>query len=767
MMHNRWFHRPRLHSPAPGNTRRVEWLELFYDLIYVAAIIQLGNGLSNNPGLTGTLIFAGLFVPVWSAWTSFTFLSNRFIVDDFVHRLMVFGQMFAIGAMAVNVGGVWQGEPDGFALCYAIVRLFLVAMYTRMWRHGEGGAALARRNAIGFAVGASLWTISVFVPQPWSYLLWGAALMVDFAVPLNRRSRQVSLRHPPDVLHMAERYGLLTIIVLGESFVKVLSQGAADGWSADFALMGALALLITFSLWWLYFDDVAGSRIRPGELTPFVWVYSHLPLTLGVTAVGVAIKKAALMDPMAPGYGKYRWLLCGTLAVVLLSVAVLDKITERRVSDVDDRHRIIARVASAVAVLLLAAVGDFMTAALFVGLVTVICVAQVIIDLLMAPMADPHEAHHESPLLFGGAFSGDEEAAEENAQQGLRRVRDTSQFVRKGTPSELRSDLYFHLMEGTWRRLFVIVLTAYIFINLIFGALYLLDDADGIAGLVNLGPDGEPLPRRFADAFFFSVQTLSTIGYGAMSPMSDYANTLVTIQAVVGVAFTALTTGLVFAKAARPRASALFSRVLTIRQYDGKPTLIFRVGNARGNEVVEATMRLVAVTEEVSSDGTKMRRLRDLKLVRDNSPLFVLSWTVMHVIDEDSPLWGCDMESLEKTLVTLSASMIGFDPTYAQNVHARHLFHPEDIRWGHRFVDVLDTEHAHGLLIDYGKFHDTRSDPDVWPDLPYLEKPAFSRFVPGQQGPVSEEDADQHADDGGALDGASDSGRESVEDEEP
>lgn len=757
MMHNRWLHRPRLHSPAPGNTRRVEWLELFYDLIYVAAIIQLGNGLSNHPGLTGTLIFAGLFVPVWSAWTAFTFLSNRFIVDDFVHRLMVFGQMFAIGAMAVNVGDVFEGHPDGFALCYAIVRWLLVAMYVRMWRHGKGGTQLARRNALGFAVGAVLWTLSVVVPEPWNYLMWGAALLIDFAVPLNRRSRQVSLRFPPDVLHMAERYGLLTIIVLGESFVKVLSQGAADGWSADFALMGALALLITFSLWWLYFDDVAGSRIRVGELTPFIWVYVHLPLTLGVTAVGVAIKKAALMDPMAPGYGKYRWLLCGTLALVLLSVAALDQITERRVSDVNDRHRVIARLSSAGAVLLLAAVGDFMTAALFVGLVTVICVTQVVIDLLMAPMADPHEAHHESPLLFGGAHQhDDDEAGEEHVQEGLRRVRDPSQFIRKGTPSELRSDLYFHLMEGSWRRLFVIVLTAYIFINLIFAALYLLDDPGGIDGLLHLGPDGEPLPPRFADAFFFSVQTLSTIGYGAMSPSSDYANTLVTVQAVVGVAFTALTTGLVFAKAARPRASALFSRVLCIRQYDGRPTLIFRVGNARGNEVVEATMRLVAVTEETSSDGTKMRRMRDLKLVRDNSPLFVLSWTVMHVIDEESPLWGCDMDSLEKTLVTLSASMIGFDPTYAQNVHARHLYHPSEFRWGHRFVDVLDTEHAHGLLIDYGKFHDTRSDPDVWPDLPYLEAPAFSRFVPGQQGPAVGADASDAAAATPDADGADD-----------
>lgn len=739
MMHNRWFHRPRLHSPAPGNTRRVEWLELFYDLIYVAAFIQLGNGLSTHPGFGGMLIFAGLFVPIWSAWTAFTFLSNRFIVDDFAHRLLVFAQMFAIGAMAVSVGDVFEGRPDGFALAYAVVRWLLVALYVRMWLHGSGGRFLARRNALGFGVGAIMWTISVFVPQPWNYLMWGLGLLIDFAVPMNRRSRQLALRFPPDALHMAERYGLLTIIVLGESFVKVLSEGAAQGWSADFAMMGALALLITFSLWWIYFDDVAGSRLRQGTLGPFVWIYTHLPLTLGITAVGVSIKKAALMDPMASGatygYEKYRWMLCGTLALVLLSVAVLDVVTERRVSDVRDRHRVLSRVASASAVLLLAAVGTFMPPLLFVAIVTVICMAQVIIDLLMAPMADPHEAHHESPVLFGAAGEQDElPDAPPTSAARFRRIRDPSDFVRRGTPTELRSDLYFHLMEGSWLRLFVMVVLVYVFINVIFGALYLLEE-NGIAGMAR---------PNYVDAFFFSVQTISTIGYGALSPGSTYANTLVTLEAMLGVAFAALTTGLVFAKAARPRPSALFSRTICIQQYQGKPTLMFRVGNARGNEVVEASIRVVALVDSVSDEGVEMRRLADLKLVRDNSPLFVLSWTVMHVIDEDSPLWGCDVESLDRTLVGLTATMIGFDVTYAQNTHARYIYHPADFRWGHRFEDVISNT-AEGLMIDYTHFHTTTSDPEVWPDLPYLEAPAYSPFVPGQRPPGADdlEDADE------------------------
>lgn len=714
-MHNRWFHRPRLHSPAPGNARRVEWLELFYDLIYVAAIIQLGNGLSDHPGFDGMLVFAGLFVPIWSAWTAFTFFSNRFIVDDFVHRLLVFGQMFAIGAMGVAVGDVFEGRPQNFAIAYGAVRLLLAGLYLRTWLHAEGGKHLARRNALGFGLGALLWCGSVLAPEPWIYILWGIALVIDFAVPLNRRSRMLSLRFPPDVLHMSERYGLLTIIVLGESFVKVLSQGAADGFSAAFAGMGALALLITFSLWWIYFDDVAGSRIKKGELTPFVWIYTHLPLTLGVTAVGVAIKKAALMDPALPGGAKYRWLLCGTLALVLLCVALIDHITERRVSEVDDRHRVVTRVASAGAVLLLAAVGGFMSAAVFVGLVTVLCVAQVVIDLLMAPMADPHEAHHESPRLFDDAHDDVEPSPPSLDRAGFRRVRDPSEFIRKGTPSELRADLYFHLMEGTWRQLFALVLGAYLFINVVFAALYLLDDAGGVAGMAQ---------PSFSQAFFFSVQTISTIGYGVMAPASAYANTLMTIEAVLGMLFVALTTGLVFAKAARPRSSTLFSRRVCIQQYEGKPTLIFRVGNARGNEVVEASMRVVALKEQVSPEGVRMRRLADLKLVRDNSPLFVLSWSVMHVIDENSPLWGIPPEGLDDALVGMTASMTGYDATYAQTTHARYIYHPGDFRWGHRFVDVIEMDAHNRMTIDYRKFHDTVADPAVAPNLPYLPETA-------------------------------------------
>lgn len=704
-MHNRWFHQPRLHCPRAGNARRVEWLELFYDLIYVAAFIQLGNALSAAPGTIGVLTFAALFVPIWSAWTAFTFFSNRFIVDDFVHRLLVFAQMFAIGGMAICVGDVFVGRPQGFALCYALVRLAIVALYARTWAHARDGQALALRNTIGFGIGALLWLASIAVPHPWVFLMWGAAVLIDFAVPLNRRARADSMRNPPDVLHMAERYGLLTIIVLGEGFVKVVSAGADTGLNANLVGMGALALLVTFSLWWLYFDDVAGSRIKKGELTAFVWIYTHLPLTLAITVVGVGLKKAALMDPSVAGTAKYRWLLCGALALVFACVAILDHVTERRVAEAKDEHRVNTRALSTVVLLLLAPAGAFMPAWVFIGLVTLICMAQVIIDLAMAPFADPHEAHHESPRLFGEPPDEDDDAAPP-PEIAPRRIRDPRDFVRRGAPSELRADLYFHLMQGSWRQFFALFIATFLVLNLIFASLYLLDAPGGIKGTDE---------RTFADAFFFSVQTIATIGYGALSPGSLYTNAIVVVEAICGVIMAALVTGLIFAKAARPRGSVLFSKPMVIKQHEGKPTLMFRVGNARGNEVIEATIHVVIILESVTAEGESMRRIYDLPLVRDNTPLFTLSWTIMHIIDENSPLHGMSAEEMEARIVTFTVTMTAFDATYAQQTHARWLYHPADVRIGHRFVDILTTDATGAMTLDYRVFHDTIADSNIHP----------------------------------------------------
>jgi len=695
-MFNRWFHRARLHVPERGQERKVGWLELFYDLIYVATIIQMGDALSHDVSFPGCVKFAGLFVPIWLTWTAFTFYSNRFVIDDFAHRALVFLQMFAIGGMAVSVADVWHGDISVFVPCYVFARLVIVGLYHRAWRHVEEARDLTRRYWIGYLVGAVVWACSLLVPSPWFVLVWGLGVAVDLSVPLSSKARELASRFPPDVLHASERYGLLTIIVLGESFVKVLTAVADKGLGPDIALMGSIGLAITCSLWWVYFDDVAGSRIRRTRIAPFAWVYAHLPLTIGVTGVGVAIKKLALMDPMEHPHADYAWLMCGMLALVLLSVGMIDSVTERRQAELSDTLRVRIRLGSAFGILLIGAVAPTMPGWMFAALAAGVMVAQVFLDLSFSPMFHDHmEAEEEDHAMFDRV--GDvPEAAPARRELGV------NDAVRKGAPTELRRDLYFHLMEASWTQLSAWVVGIYLVVNVGFACLFLLEPW-GVNGMS---------ANSFVEAFSFSVQTMATIGFGAMYPDSSYAHGLVAVESLVGLLGVAMVTGLMFAKAARPTPSVLYSSFPVVTTRHGKPTLSFRVGNARGNDIVDATMKVVALKAEVTPEGENMRRLYDLKLLRDNQPLFSLSWSLMHEIDEDSPLFGLDPDNPGDTFLVLVAIVTGHDATYGQTIHARHLYQPHDLRIGHRYVDIVSTLEDGRLMVDYTKFHLTEPDPN-------------------------------------------------------
>lgn len=271
---------------------------------------------------------------------------------------------------------------------------------------------------------------------------------------------------------------------------------------------------------------------------------------------------------------------------------------------------------------------------------------------------------------------------------------------RIGTPRHLRRDLYLYLVDGSWLRLIVALAILYTLANTVFAGLYLLE-AGSIRGAEASG---------FAQAFFFSVQTLSTIGFGGLIPGSLYGNTLVAVESAVGVFALAIVTGLVFAKVSRPRASALFSDGMVVTQFYGRPTLMFRVGNALGNEVVEADVSLTALTEELSPEGHHLHRLRDLKLVRSHQPLFVLSWTVMHRIDESSPLYGVDWTSPDNPITGFLATFTGHDDSYGQTTHARHQYSAGEVQPGRRFVDIIHRHDNKRLLVDYSLINDTVSD---------------------------------------------------------
>jgi inward rectifier potassium channel len=208
----------------------------------------------------------------------------------------------------------------------------------------------------------------------------------------------------------------------------------------------------------------------------------------------------------------------------------------------------------------------------------------------------------------------------------------------------------------------------------------------------------------FRDHYFFSVHTLSTIGYGTMAPKTTYANVLVAVQAFLGTVFVAVTTGLVFAKFSRPTARVMWSKNAVIVERDGRKLLMFRMANERANQIVEATVRVAMSRNETTSDGEVMRRFHDLKLVRDRNIFFALTWTAIHHITPDSPLYGLTFDVMQKDQVQLICSLVGLDETFAQTVHSRKAYLPQDFVRDQRFADLLGVDDHGRRYVDYAHF---------------------------------------------------------------
>lgn len=281
------------------------------------------------------------------------------------------------------------------------------------------------------------------------------------------------------------------------------------------------------------------------------------------------------------------------------------------------------------------------------------------------------------------------------------RMNDPTDVVRVGGKNTYLVDLYHFLLVGPWRRLVLIVASVYTGLNSLFAALYLAG-GDCITGAT---------PGSFKDAFFFSVQTFSTIGYGVMAPKTAWAGAVVTLEAFIGLITVAMATGLMFAKFSRPTARVLFSDKIAIGVRNGKPTLSLRMANERGNDIIEATFRVTVLKPEITAEGEKIRRLFDLPLVRSETPLFAISFTAFHVIDEKSPLFGETPESLQRDAMRFIVTLTGLDGTFAQTIHARRIYEAPDVAWNARFVDVLSNLPDGRLQVDLSKFHDVERLP--------------------------------------------------------
>lgn len=277
---------------------------------------------------------------------------------------------------------------------------------------------------------------------------------------------------------------------------------------------------------------------------------------------------------------------------------------------------------------------------------------------------------------------------------------DRIRIVRVGAARRPLSDFYHLFLTLSWRWLLLLVVGLYLIGNLVFALGYLW--VGGVEGA---------RPGSFADAFFFSVQTLSTLGYGKMVPIGLGANVLVSAEALCGLLGFSIATGFIFARLSRPSARVLFSKIAIVTVREGVPSLMFRMANERTNQIVDVQLRAVVARSERTAEGELIRRFHELKLSRDWAAVFSLSWTAIHPITPDSPLYQATVESLKAQGAEIIVLIRGVDETFSQEIHARFSYVPDDLVWGGKFVDVISRLPDGRLGVDYRHFHDSEPDP--------------------------------------------------------
>lgn len=376
--------------------RKVSWLELFYDLVYVATIVQLGNNLSKNIDVEGFVGFVLLFIPIWWVWIGTTFYSNRFVADDLVHRLLIFAQIFVVSALAITVYDGLGETSVGFAIAYAVARGILVIMYLRAAHYVEEARALARRYATGFAIAAAVWLLSIFVPPPYRFLLWVVGLLIDFYTSLSPESSRLQRLLPPSPHHLPERMGLFTIIVFGESFIKVIGGFAGHEIVLQRVLVALFGLVMVGGLWWLYFENIAEHEVN-WKRGAQVWLYAHLPLQIGLVAMAVGIYELVTHhDEGLPA--EYRLLLSGAVALSLICISVIEYYTVKHIHERPGRPEIAAQLLGAGAALLIGVFGGGLNELTVIILLAVICLAEDAFDVFRRQGTEPDEAPPHSEI---------------------------------------------------------------------------------------------------------------------------------------------------------------------------------------------------------------------------------------------------------------------------------------------------------------------------------------------------------------------------------
>jgi low temperature requirement protein LtrA len=392
-LRERWQRPPRLRTVgAAEEERHATWLELFFDLVFVICIAEVVHTLEDDRSLGGFLGTAGLFVPIWWAWVGYTVYADRFDTDDLLHRVLVLAGMLAVIAMALSVHDALHGGSARFALAYVAVRSIVLLLNARARRHAAPARPLLNLYLAAFTAGAALWLVSVLVPEPYRYLLWAVGIVVDVSAPWLGR-RQIA-QAPIHASHMTERYGLFTLIVLGESVISVAQGAAGVDWEPGTLAVALTGFVAVACLWWTYFEYISDLANR-SVLQGLCFNYAHLPLLAGLVSVALGIELAVLEAATHELSRATAAALGGGTALYLLALTAMHAASGHHVSD-----RVLwLRLASALVALAIGAFGPLGAPAGLVGLLAALLVAHVAAETVLQHRAAGEAAAASGPAL--------------------------------------------------------------------------------------------------------------------------------------------------------------------------------------------------------------------------------------------------------------------------------------------------------------------------------------------------------------------------------
>jgi len=375
----------RLKTVPHRHEEGATWLELFFDLIYVAILIEMGNRLGSNLSLQGVVEFVLLFAPIWLSWLEPVIYSRRFPTDDIGHRLLTFLYMLLLVALAMEIHDITGDTAQAFLLAYAGTKFVMAVMYARAWSIYPEYRVICRAFVISYVIAGLLWVvIALFAPT--NFVFWIVPTLLGFAAPflipwLHNLLKQPPVAKPALKIHyLLDRVGELTIIVLGEFFIKAVTSAADIEMSLATYVNAFLLIAISLAIWWLYFDHLDHTDMAEPGSKPRAWIDTHYLFLVALAAYGVAGSKVLMASPGHPLSDEKRLLLGLSLAVVVLASALIEWFAREKPGAMARKPQIWPRVIAAALIAALAVWGGSLATVVLVLSLSLVMAVLVLFD---------------------------------------------------------------------------------------------------------------------------------------------------------------------------------------------------------------------------------------------------------------------------------------------------------------------------------------------------------------------------------------------------